>query len=408
MNTVVGLDVGRTKICCLVGEVTEENQLRIIGSGITRSQGIKQGVVVDVEKVSASILAAVEKAEQISGYHIENAYVGVTGAHISSVNSRGRATINRNDHEITTDDVERALENAQAIAFPHNREIVHVIPRGFMVDGENGVRDPVGIHGYRLDVEAHIVTGAMTFLQNLEKCMTNAGIGVTDFILQPLASGEAVLRESEREMGAIMVDIGGGTTDIAVFINGSVWHTISLKVGGNHITNDIATGLQVPFSVAEDLKIRYGHALESAVDEDKTLNVVAFGDDSEQTVSRRDLVAVINARVEEMFELILREVKRTGYDTLLPAGLVLCGGTASLAGIRALGQQTMDMPVRVGAPHDLEGLVDSLGSPAYATAVGLLQWGMRYADLPQGRNRPQDDGWWKRLGKWFNGAILPG
>jgi len=211
MNTVVGLDVGSTKICCLVGEVTEENQLRIIGSGITRSQGIKQGVVVDVEKVSASILAAVEKAEQISGYHIENAYVGVTGAHISSVNSRGRATINRNDHEITTDDVERALENAQAIAFPHNREIVHVIPRGFMVDGENGVRDPVGIHGYRLDVEAHIVTGAMTFLQNLEKCMTNAGIGVTDFILQPLASGEAVLRESEREMGAIMVDIGGGT-----------------------------------------------------------------------------------------------------------------------------------------------------------------------------------------------------
>jgi len=407
MKTIVGLDIGSTKVCCLVGEVTDDRRLRIVGTGQVRSKGVKRGIVVNVEEVSAAIVAAVEQAEQVSGYEIESAYVGVSGEHIAGLNSRGVAAINRNDQEIGPDDVDRAMENAKAIAIPHNREVVHVIPRGFMVDGENGVRDPVGMHGYRLEVEAHIVTGAMTSLRNLEKCVERAGIGVTDFVLQPLASGEAVLRESEREMGVILADVGGGTTDIAVFINGSIWHTVVLKVGGNHITNDVVMGLQAPFAVAEDLKIRYGHALESEVPEDQMLDITTFGDGAEHTVSRRELAAVIHDRVEEIFDLALREVKRTGYDTLLPAGLVLCGGTANLAGIRALGQQTLNLPVRIGSPHDLEGLVDVLGSPAYATAVGLLQWGMRYADKPQNRGHARDNGWWRRFREWFRGAMLP-
>ncbi len=407
MRTIVGLDIGSTKVCCLVGEVMEDRRLRIIGVGQAASKGIKTGVVVDVEQVSEAIAVAVERAEKVSGYQIESAYVSVTGEHVAGLNSRGVVAISRGDQEIEPDDVGRALENARAIAIPHDREIVHVIPRGFMVDGENGVRDPVGMHGYRLEVESHIITGASTSLRNLEKCLERAGIGVTDFVLHPLASGMAVLRESERETGVILVDIGGGTTDIAVFINGSVWHTAVLKLGGNHVTNDVVACLRVPFTVAEDLKTRYGHAQPSEVPGEQKLEAATFGDDVEMSISQRQLAAVIGARVEEVLDLTLREVKRTGYDTLLPAGVVLCGGTAQLAGIRALGQRTLNMPVRVGAPHDLEGLVDVLSSPAYATSVGLLMWGMENAGGPRKRGPAGGIGLWGRLRGWFTGAVLP-
>jgi cell division protein FtsA len=375
--------------------------------GRAASKGIKTGVVVDVDQVSEAITIAVERAEKISGYEIESAYVSVTGEHIAGLNSRGVVAINRHNQEIAQSDVERALENAKAIAIPHDREIVHVVPRGFTVDGENGVRDPVGMHGYRLEVESHIITGAATSLRNLEKCVEQAGLTVTDFVLHPLASGMAVLRESEKEMGVILADVGGGTTDIAVFINGSIWHTAVLKVGGNHITNDIVMGLRAPFAVAEDLKKRYGHALPSEVPADQIVDVTTFGDDAKGSVSRRELAAVIHDRAEEIFDLTLREVKRTGYDTLLPAGLVLCGGTAQLAGIRALGQHCLDMPVRIGTPHDLEGLVDGLSDPAYATSIGLLQWGMEYADSPRQRGAPGGNGIMQRLSGWFRGAVLP-
>ena len=264
---------------------------------------------------------------------------------------------------------------ARAIAIPHNREIIHTIPRGYVVDGQEGVKDPIGMQGIRLEVEAHIVTGASTSVSNLVKCVRNAGVQIDDLILQPLASGAAVLKESEREMGVVLADVGGGTTDIAIFIEGSIWHTVILGTGGEHLTRDVAVGLRTPFNTAEELKKKYGHAMPSALTTDEVVEVTSFGNGAREEVSRMQLAEVIEARAEELLTLILREVKRSGYDGLLAAGLVLCGGTAELTGIKELGHQVLNLPVRIGVPHDLQGLTDVLESPAYATSVGLLLWG---------------------------------
>lgn len=373
---IVGIDVGTTKVCALVAETDEAGALRILGVGIEPARGMRKGVVVNVEEASQAIAAAVEKAQRSSGYEIGAAFVSLAGSHIASVNSRGVVGIS-GSLGITEDDVDRALDAAQAIAIPHGREVLHVIPRGFTVDGQDGIRQPLGMHGFRLEVEAHIITAATTSVQNLTKCVEAGGVHVEAYVLNPLASAEVTLTETEKEMGVVICDIGGGTTDLAIYIDGNVWHTLVLSVGGNHLTSDIAHGLRLPADLAEKVKIEHGHASSEDVASTEMFIVRPFGEERPVQMSRADLATIIEARVEELFGLILQEIKRTGYDGLLPAGVVLTGGTSQLPGIRKVGSRVLNLPCRVAEPQNLQGLVDLLKGPAFSTSVGLLYWGQR-------------------------------
>ena len=378
-ETIVAIDVGTTKVCTLVGELSEETAVRIVGIGVSPSRGVRKGVVLDIEQATQAITMSVEKAEQISGYEIDSAFVGMAGAHISGLNSKGVAAISRGERTIVQEDIDRALEAARAVALPANRQLIHVIPRGYIVDDQDGVRNPLGLRGFRLEVEAHIVTGASTSVHNLVQCVQGAGVRVGGLVLEPIAAGEAVLTTAEKELGVALVDIGGGTTDLAIFIDGSVWHTTVLPVGGNHLTRDVAVGLRTPFMVAETLKTKYGHTMPDTIGPDESIDATSFGDNSHRSVSRRRLAEIIRARSEEILELILREIKRSGYDGLLPAGVVLCGGTADLAGIKEFSREILSLPVRVGTPHEMEGLVETVRDPAHACSVGLLLWALRCA-----------------------------
>jgi cell division protein FtsA len=386
-RTIVGIDVGTTKICTLVGEVDSDGELRIVGVGVAPSRGMRKGVVISVNECAAAIAESIKQAERLSGYQIASAYVGLAGAHVDGINNRSVVAINRGERGIQTGDVDRALEAAQAIALPPNREVLHVLPRTFTLDGDDGVRDPIGMHAFRLEVEAHIVTGATSSIHNLVKCIQTRGIDIDALVLEPLASGEAVLTPIEREMGVVLADIGGGTTDIAIFIEGSIWHSVVLPTGGEQLTNDLAIGLRTPFATAEEIKIKYGHALPNKVTPEESVHVNSFGESNRQRVSRQFVSEIIEARMEEILELILREIKRSGYDGLLPAGVVLCGGTAELAGLRDQARDLLGLPVRVGTPKDLRGLVDRLESPAFATSVGLLRWGLQHDAPPPVRER---------------------
>jgi cell division protein FtsA len=379
---VVGIDVGTTKVCTLVGRL-EEKAIRIMGVGIEPSEGIKKGVIVDLAAASSAITRSVQKAEQTSGVEITGAMVSLAGAHVSSINSRGVAGIA--GEAIDDIDIERALDAARAVAIPHNREVIHVIQRGFSVDGQDGISTPIGMHGYRLEVEAHIITASQATVENLRQAVGSAGVEVLHFILNPLASGEVVLTDTERQMGVVVCDIGGGTTDLAIYVDGHVWHTMVLAVGGNHLTNDIATGLRLPLNQAEEIKKSYGFAMKSGVGAEEVFTIKAFGEDQPVEIMRQDLAHIIEARVEEIFQLTMQEIKRSGYDGLLPAGMVLTGGTAALPGIRQLASQVLGLPVRTAQPEQLTGLVDQLKSPAYSTSVGLLHWA---AALTEDDTRP--------------------
>ena len=374
---LTGIDVGTTKVCTLVGEMAGDGDLEIIGVGIEPARGMRKGVVVDVEEAGQAITASVQKAERTSGFEIGRSLVSLAGAHISSVNSHGVVGVAHGNRGIEQDDIERALDAAQAIAIPHNREILHIIPRGFTVDGQDGVQHPIGMHGFRLEVEAHIVTAAKTSIQNLTKCVEGAGVQVESYVLNPLASAEVVLTDTEKEMGVVCCDIGGGTTDLAIYIEGNVWHTTVISVGGNHLTSDIAHGLRLPADVAEKLKIDHGQARTGEMGPASYLTVRPFGAERSVQVSEADLAEIIAARVEEMFSLVLQEIKRTGYDGLLSAGIVLTGGTARLPGLRLVASDILNLPARVAQPDNLHGLVDALDGPAFSTSVGLLQWGAR-------------------------------
>ena len=371
---IFGLDIGTTKVCALVGAV-REGQLQIIGLGIEPSRGMRKGMVVDVREASVVIASAIEAAEHTSGYELRDALVSIAGEHISCTNSRGVAPIGRESQGIALTDIERALEAAQAIPIPHNREIIHMIPREYTVDEHHGVKNPLGMHGYRLEVEAHIITGASPALRNLSQCTENVGINTEEFILNVLASGEAVLEPNEREMGVIVADIGGGTTDIALYKQGTIWYTKVIPIGGYHITNDIAIGLRAPYEVAEKVKIQYGDCRPDQIDASSVFPVEPFGGEKIQ-VGRQDLAFVIEARVEEVFKLILQAVEQSGYEGLLPAGIVLTGGASQLRGIADVAESILNVPARVADPRNLLGLVDQLHSPAYATSVGLLRWAM--------------------------------
>jgi cell division protein FtsA len=376
-QTIVGIDVGTTKICTLVGHVGEKGMLQIVGVGVAPAEGIRKGVITDIEAATRSIGESVSRAERVSGYTIAEAYVSVGGSHIASQNSRGLVAIGRGDRPVDRDDIERAMEAAQAVAVPHNRRIIHSLPREFIIDGHDGIRNPLGLMGYRLEVEAHIVTGAVTSLQNLVHCVNRNNIQVTDLVLQPLASAEAVLTEEERTLGVAVLDIGGGTMDMAVFVDGTIWETVVFDLGGNHLTNDIAVGLRTPLPVAEDIKIRYAHSLPDSIDDSEVVEVATFGAESLQKISRRELCRIVSYRIEEMLEIVAREVRRSGYDSLLPAGVVLTGGTANLRGVQDVAGDMFRLPVRVGTPRRLQGLIEAISNPAYATSVGLLLWGQR-------------------------------
>jgi cell division protein FtsA len=369
---VVGIDVGTTKVCTLVGRVEDEKKFRILGVGIEPSAGVRKGIVVDLAAASQAIKRSVEKAEHTSGLEITTGLISLAGGHVSSVNSRGSAGVPSGI--IDAVDVARALEQAQAVAIPHDREIIHVIQRGITVDGQEGVRTPIGMHGFKLEVETHIITAAAATIDNLRKCVSEAGVEIQQFVLNPLASGEVVLTEEEREMGVAVCDIGGGTTDLAIYVDGDVWHTMVLAVGGNHVTQDIAHGLRLALTQAEDVKKQQGYAVKSDFSGDEYFMIRPFGEDKDVRISRQDLAHIIEARIAETFGLILQEIKRSGYDGLLPAGMVLTGGTAALPGIRTVATNVLGMPVRTAQPENLVGLVDKLNSPAFSTSVGLLRW----------------------------------
>ena len=369
---IVGIDVGTTKICTLVARVEAENKFRILGVGIEPSRGLRKGVVVDIASTCKAIKRSIDKAERTSGMEITSAQVSLAGSHVSSINSHGASGVTGG--VIDQHDVFRALDAAKAVSIPHNRDIVHVIQRGFSVDGQDGIHKPIGMHGYRLEVEAHIITAASTSLDNLEQCVNTAGAEVEAFVLNPLASAEAVLTETEREMGVLVCDIGGGTTDIAIYINGDVWHTMVMGIGGNLITSDITHGLSLSMEQAEKVKIEYGHAIRSEISEDDVFQIRPFGDETLKEYCRRDLALIIEARVEELFSYVIQEIKRSGYDGLLPAGLVLTGGSSALPGISQFARKMFNLPVRVAQPENLLGMTDQLYDPAFATSVGLLEW----------------------------------
>ncbi len=406
---IVGIDIGTTKICTLVAREESPGQLRILGVGIEPSQGIRKGVVVDMGAASQVIARSVDKAERTCGLEIKSALVSLAGSHVSSVNSRGVVGIT--GRTIDHDDIARAVDAARAVAIPHNREIIHIIQRGFSIDGQEGIRQPLGMHGYRLEVETHIITASAASVENLRQCLAASGVEISQFVLNPLASGEVVLTETEREMGVVLCDMGGGTTDMAIYIDGDVWHTSVLAVGGNHVTSDIAHGLRLPVSQAEEVKLKHGHATREGVPADEYFTIRPFGEEQDAQINRQELAHIIEARVEEIFGLVLQEIKRSGYDGLLPAGMVLTGGSSALANIRALAQRTLGLPVRIAKPENLIGMADRLDSPAFSTSVGLLQWAVLMSDIsPQPlRRRIPGSGSrldWEKIKDWLR-RLLP-
>lgn len=383
---VVGLDIGTHKICTIVGEV-RPNDIYVLGAGIEPSRGMKKGVVNDIQGLIAAISASAHKAEKTSGYQIRRAFVSVAGSHISSLTSRGMAAIN-GARSVQGSDLDRAMQQARAIAIPHNREVLHVVPRSYTLDGQAGVRQPVGMHAFRLEVDAHIITASTTSLANLEQAAEGAGIFVDRFILNPLAAGEAILKPQEREMGVVVIDIGGGTTDIAIYVEDTVWYTAVIPIGGDLITNDITYLLNAPFELAEDVKLKHGHARERDVSDLDTFIVEPFGDGMPQEVSRRHLAMVVEARVLEIFELVQKEIKRSGYDGLLRAGAVLTGGSSQIPALKVVASDVLGCPVRLAKPERLIGMADALRNPSYSTSVGLLQMGLEFTSLADENGSP--------------------
>ncbi len=375
---IAGLDVGTTKICAIIAELTSHGAgVNIIGVGTSSARGLRKGVVVNIDSTVGSIRKAVGEAEAMAGVELESVFAGVAGGHIRGINSRGVVAVSGRGKEVSRPDVERALEAARAINLAADREIIHVLPQTFVVDDQDGVREPVGMSGVRLEVEVHIVTGAVTSVQNVIRSVNRAGLTVQDIVLQPLASAEAILSADEKELGVLLVDLGGGTTDVALFRDGAIWYTGVLTLGGDHITNDIAVGLRTPTAEAELLKTRDGCALTALVREEETVEVPSVGGRKPRVLSRRILSEIIQPRVEEIFTLVARDLERAGLRGATTAGVVVTGGTALLDGLPELAEQVFDLPVRQGFPEGVGGLAEVLRSPIYATGVGLALYGAR-------------------------------
>jgi len=414
-EVISAIDIGTTKICALTAEVTHDSlgnpALRVVGEGQATSRGIRRGVVVNVQEVASAIAEAVEKCERDMGQQVVSAYVGIAGSHIGTLNSKGVAPIDRRAG-VTGTDMQRALEGARAVALPQNQEVIHAIARHWTVDGQNDIQQPLGMNAYRLEVDAHIVTGSSTAINNLLQCIMAHGIDVDELVLEPLASDRAVLRAEERHMGVAVIDIGGGTTDVAIFIDDGLCHTQILDLGGNHLSNDIAVGLHTPYETAEELKIRYGTVLPERVADDEQVWAAVFGEKSERSFSRRFICEVLESRAIEMFEIVRDTLAATSYFEKLPAGIVLTGGASQLPGMAELGRDILQMPVRIGTPIPhlpITGLSRKMMTPSYATSIGLLLWGLqgedrlwrRRYDLEQGGQRE----WLDTTVRWLKNLL---
>ncbi|MBN1140463.1 MAG: cell division protein FtsA [Deltaproteobacteria bacterium] len=373
-NLVVGLDVGTTKICAIVGNMTRDG-LEIVGIGNCPSQGMRKGVVINIEGTVAAIKQALAEAELMAGCEIRSVFAGIAGGHIKSFNSQGVIAIK--DREVTAEDVRRVIDAAKAIAIPMDREVIHILPQEYIVDDQGGITEPIGMRGVRLEARVHIVTGAVASAQNIIKCCNRAGVDVADIVLEQLASAESVLSEEEKQLGVAILDIGGGTTDIAIFVDNSIRHSAVLSLGGYNLTNDIAIGLRTPMNEAEKIKRQFGCALGSMVNKNETIEVPSVGGRAPRTLSRQLLTEILEPRVEEIFTLADQEIRRSGFGDLIVSGVVLTGGSCILPGMAELGEQIFNMPVRVGSPRDLGGLTDVVNSPAFATGVGLVRYGCK-------------------------------
>ncbi len=369
-NLIVGLDIGTSKIVAIVAEITPDKRLNIIGLGTQPSRGLKKGVVVNIEATMASIQRVLEEAEVMADCSIKEVYTGIAGSHIRSLNSSGMVAIK--EKEVTQADIDRVVETAKAIAIPNDQQVLHILPQEFIVDGQEDVREPLGMSGVRLEVKVHIVTGAVSAVENITKCVRRCGLEVKDIMLQPLASALAVLNDDEKDLGVCLMDVGGGTTDLAVFTGGAIRHTAVIPIAGDQVTNDIAMTLRTPTKEAEELKLRYGCALRQLADPNDIIEVPGVGERGPRKLSRQMLAEVIEPRIEELYTLAQAELRRSGLEELLSSGLVLTGGSALLQGMVELGEEVFHLPVRVGVPAYVGGLADVVRSPRYATAVGLL------------------------------------
>ncbi|MGZ3710280.1 MAG: cell division protein FtsA [Bdellovibrionota bacterium] len=368
---IVGLDIGTTKICAIVGQVTETG-IDIIGLGTRPSTGLRKGAVINIESTVEGIQRAIEEAELMSGCQISSAYIGVAGNHVRSFNSSGVVSVK--NREIDKDDVERVIDAAKAIAIPADRQVIHLIPQDFIIDGQDGIKEPIGMNGVRLEGKIHIVTANSSSTQNLVKCSNRAGLSVSELVLEPIASAEAVLSDDEKELGVALVDIGGGTSDICIFVGGALVHTGVINIGGNHITNDIAVGLRTPQVEAEKLKVRHGGCMKELIAPEETIEVPGVGGRQPRIVARRLLAEIIEPRTEEIFQLIKAEIEKTGYTDLIGSGVVITGGCSLLEGMPELAELVFEMPVKRGYPSGMGGMRDIVNSPKYATGVGLLKY----------------------------------
>jgi cell division protein FtsA len=402
---VVGLDIGTSKIVAIVAELSPEGDFEIIGMGGHPSRGLKKGVVVNIETTVNAIQRALEEAELMADCKIREVYTGIAGNHIRSFNSQGMVAIK--DKEVTQMDIDRVIETAKAVQIPNDQQILHVLNQEFIIDGQEDVREPIGMSGVRLEVKVHIVTGAVSAAQNIVKCVRRCGLEVNDLILQPLASSVAVLSEDEKDLGVCLVDIGGGTTDMAVFTHGAIRHTAVIPIAGDQITNDIAMALRTPTKDAEDIKQRFGCALSQLADPQEMVDVPGVGDRSSRQLSRKTLAEVIEPRVEELYSLVQTELRRSGYEELLSSGVVLTGGSSAMQGMVELGEEIFHMPVRIGMPHYAGGLAEVVHSTRYATGVGLLMAGVN--ELRQREASRMNAGSFQqvleRMKSWFAGNF---
>jgi len=372
---IVGLDIGTSKVVCMVGDVSPEGDVEIVGIGSHASRGLKKGVVVNIESTVQSIQRAVEEAELMAGCQIHSVYAGIAGSHIRSLNSHGIVAIR--DREVFKPDIDRVIDAAQAVAIPADQKILHILPQEYIIDTQEGVKEPLGMSGVRLEAKVHLVTCAVNAAQNIEKCIRKCGLEVEDIILEQLASGYAVLTEDEKELGVCIVDIGGGTSDIAVFTEGAIRHTAVIPIAGDQVTNDIAMALRTPTANAEEIKIKYACALASLAGENETIKVPSVGERKDRDLSRQALAEVVEPRYDELFTLVQAELRRSGYEDLIAAGIVLTGGTSKMEGVVELAEEIFHMPVSIGKPTNVTGLIDIVRNPIYATAVGLLLYGAK-------------------------------
>ena len=398
---IVGFDIGTRKVVAVIGEITEERKLEIIGIGTADSRGLRKGVVVNLEATTAAIKRAQEEAELMSGVEIGAAFIGISGAHIKSFNSRGVVAVSGKNRVISREDVRRVIDQSKALSIPPDREIIHIIPQEFVVDEQDGIRDPHGMSGVKLEVNVHIVTSSITSLQNLKTCIDRAGIVIEEIVLNQIATNQAVLTADERELGVGQIDIGAGTTEVAIFERGSLWYTSTIPIGGDNFTNDIAVGLRTPIPEAEKIKKKYGCIAGPVIEEQETIEVPSVGKGRKpRLLSRQILADIIQPRAEEIFRLVDGDIKRMGYEKSLNSGIVLTGGTALLEGLEEVAEEVFDLPVRRGDPAGVGGLVDRVSTPDYATAVGLILHGFTKWQ-EKGLSRDRKRGAWTRIKDWF-------